>query len=55
MKEYFIDHNTEGQRLDRYLSEELEDRFEILYTEINQRGICESQSEACKIQLQAFF
>ena len=26
MKEFSIDRNTEGQRIDRYLSDELEDR-----------------------------
>ena len=47
MKEYFIDHNTEGQRLDRYLSEELEDRSRSYiqklikeeYVKVNQKPV----------------
>ena len=53
MKEFSIDRNTEGQRIDRYLSDELEDRSRSYIQKI--RRICKSQPEACKIQLQAFF
>ena len=51
MKEFSIDRNTEGQRIDRYLSDELEDRSRSYIQKIIKDGYV----KACKIQLQAFF
>ena len=47
MKEYFIDHNVEGQRIDRYLSDELSDRSRSYiqklikeeYVKVNQKPV----------------
>ena len=47
MKEYFIDHNVEGQRIDRYLSNELSDRSRSYiqklikeeYVKVNQKPV----------------
>ena len=54
MKEFSIDRNTEGQRIDRYLSDELEDRSRSYIQKIMKEGYVKV-NQACKIQLQAFF
>ena len=38
MKEFSIDRNTEGQRIDRYLSDELEDRSRSYIQKIMKEG-----------------
>ena len=55
MKEFSIDLNSEGQRIDLYLSEQFEDRSRSYIQKIIKDGYVKSKPEACKIQLQAFF
>ena len=55
MKEFSIDRNTEGQRIDRYLSDELEDRSRSYIQKIMKEGYVKVNQKPVKIQLQAFF
>ena len=53
MKEFSIDRNTEGQRIDRYLSDELEDRSRSYIQKIMKEGYVKVNQKP--VQLQAFF
>ena len=52
MTEYFMVENDEGERIDRGRAG---GKIPLLFTEINERRICESKRKACKTELQAYF
>ena len=55
MKEFSIDLNSEGQRIDLYLSEQFEDRSRSYIQKIIKDGYVKVNQKPVKIQLQAFF